>query len=124
MSATTDKPQPFRCRVGIAGSQVKAAIRDGHRMVPGVSLTMEDAAEPGDTVWVRILAAGTAKDKFFGPSGRRPKDITVFDVAQVVKGRIVEHWGVSDRFDLKARTGVLEGLAGPARNPVCAETVR
>jgi predicted SnoaL-like aldol condensation-catalyzing enzyme len=33
------------------------------------------------------------------------------DVARVVDGRIVEHWGVPDRFVVLAQTGVLDRLA-------------
>jgi len=33
---------------------------------------------------------------------------TVIDVATVRDGRIVEHWGVPDRFAILAQTGQLE----------------
>lgn len=105
-------------------AHVKAAIRDVHRMVPDMSFTIEDAAESGDTIWVRVRATGTATGEFFGPPSGRPVDITVVDVARVVEGRIVEHWGVPDRFALLAQTGVLERLAGPERNPLRAQAVR
>jgi predicted SnoaL-like aldol condensation-catalyzing enzyme len=39
-------------------------------------------------------------------------EITVIDVVRVVDGRIVEHWGVPDRFALLAQTGVLDRLQG------------
>ena len=86
-------------------------IRDVHRAFPGLSFTIEDSAEQGDTIWVRVRARGTASGPFFGPPGNRPIDITVFDVARIVDGRIVEHWGVPDRFALLAQTGVLDRLA-------------
>ena len=38
-------------------------------------------------------------------------DFTVIDVCRVVDGRIVEHWGVPDRFAALAQTGVLDRLA-------------
>jgi predicted ester cyclase len=34
----------------------------------------------------------------------------VVDIARIVDGRIVEHWGVPDRFALLAQTGVLGRL--------------
>jgi predicted ester cyclase len=64
-----------------------------------------------DTIWVRALGRGTATGPFFGAPSGRPLDFTVIDVARVVDGRIVEHWGVPDRFAVLAQTGVLARLA-------------
>jgi len=102
---------------GLAGrgaeavEHVKAAIRDVHRMAPDLGFTIEDAVESGDTIWVRVRGRGTATGPFFGPPSGRPLDFTVIDVARVVDGRIVEHWGVPDRFAVLAQTGVLARLA-------------
>ena len=102
---------------GLAGrgaeavEHVKAAIRDVHRMAPDLRFTIEDAVESGDTIWVRVRGRGTATGPFFGPPSGRPLDFTVIDVARVVAGRIVEHWGVPDRFAVLAQTGVLARLA-------------
>lgn len=104
---------------GLAGAgaeaiaHVKAAIRDVHTAVPDISFTIEDALESGDTIWMRLRARGTATGPFFGPPTGQPVDITVIDVARVVGGRIVEHWGVPDRFALLAQTGVLNRLTDP-----------
>ena len=54
---------------------------------------------------------GTATGPFFGPPSGRAVDFTVIDVCRVVDGRIVEHWGVPDRFAALAQTGVLDRLA-------------
>jgi predicted ester cyclase len=109
-------PDLVEHQFGLAGSgaaaiaHVKAAIADVHRAVPDMTFTIEDSATHGDTVWVRVRARGTATGPFFGPPSGRPVDITVIDVARVVDGLIVEHWGVPDRFALLAQTGVLERL--------------
>lgn len=89
---------------------VKDAIRQVHAMAPDMSFTIEDSVERGDTIWVRVRAQGTATGPFFGPPSGRPIDITVVDIARIVDGRIVEHWGVPDRFALLAQTGVLNRL--------------
>ena len=89
---------------------VKEAIRQVHAATPDMSFTIEDAVERGDTIWVRVRARGMATGPFFGPPSGRPIDITVIDIARVVDGRIVEHWGVPDRFALLAQTGVLRRL--------------
>ena len=90
---------------------VKDAIRDVHAMAPDMSFTIEDSVEHGDTIWVRVRAKGTATGPFFGPPSGRPVDITVVDIARIVDGRIVEHWGVPDRFALLAQTGILDRLS-------------
>ena len=101
---------------GLAGrgaeavEHVKAAVRDVHRMAPDLRFTIEDTVESGDTIWVRVRGRGTATGPFFGPPSGRPLDFTVIDVARVVDGRIVEHWGVPDRFAVLAQTGALDRL--------------
>jgi predicted ester cyclase len=90
---------------------VKAAIRDVHGAFPDMTFTIEDSVESGDTIWVRVRGRGTGAGPYFGPPSGKPVDITVIDVARVVDGRIVEHWGVPDRFAALAQTGVLARLA-------------
>jgi predicted ester cyclase len=94
-----------------AVANVKAAVRDVHRAVPDISFTIEDSVEAGDIIWTRVRAQGTATGPFFGPPSGRPIDFTVIDVARIIDGRIVEHWGVPDRFAMLAQTGVLDRLA-------------
>jgi predicted ester cyclase len=93
-----------------AVQHVKDAMRDLHSVVPDICFTIEDHVEAGDTIWVRVRARGTATGPFFGPPSGRPIDITVLDVARVIDGRIVEHWGVPDRFAMLAQTGILDRL--------------
>lgn len=91
-------------------NHVKAAIHDVHAAIPDIAFTIDDAVEHGDTIWMRVTARGTATGPFFGPPSHRPVTITIIDIARVVDGRIVEHWGVPDRFALLAQTGVLDRL--------------
>jgi predicted ester cyclase len=90
---------------------VKDAMRDVHQAVPDISFAIEDHVVSGDKIWVRVRARGTATGPFFGKPSGRPVDITVIDIARIVDGRIVEHWGVPDRFAMLAQTGVLDRLA-------------
>ncbi len=94
-----------------AVANVRAAIRDVNGAFPDIRFTIEDFVEDGDKIWVRARGRGTATGPFFGPPSGRPVDLTVIDVARVVDGRIVEHWGVPDRFAVLAQTGVLDRLA-------------
>ena len=57
------------------------------------------------------MPGGRPRGPFFGPPSGRPVDITVLDVTRVVDGRMVEHWGVPDRFAMLAQTGILDRLA-------------
>lgn len=106
-------PDLVEHQFGLAGvgaeaiAHVKAAIRDVHAAVPDMRFSIEDSVVEGDHVWVRVRGRGTNSGPFFGAPSGRPVDITVFDQARVVDGRIVEHWGVPDRFALLAQTGVL-----------------
>jgi predicted ester cyclase len=90
--------------------KLRAAIVDVHAMAPDIRYELEDWAERGGVTWVRVRATGTNTGPFFGPPSGAPIDITVIDVARVVDGRLVEHWGVPDRFALLAQTGVLARL--------------
>ena len=94
-----------------AVAHVRDAIRDVHRAFPDIRFTIEDAAESGDMIWVRVRGQATATGPYFGPPSGRPVDFTVIDVCRIVDGRIVEHWGVPDRFAVLAQTGVLGRLA-------------
>ncbi|TDU87222.1 SnoaL-like polyketide cyclase [Kribbella voronezhensis] len=110
-------PDVIEHQFGLAGSgaeaiaQIKRAIRDVHAMMPDVVYTIEDSVTHGDTVWARGRARGTATGPFFGPPSGAPIDIHLFEVARVVDGRIVEHWGCPDRFAVLAQTGALARLS-------------
>lgn len=110
-------PDLVEHQFGLAGPQdevlqhVKDAMREVKQAVPDIRFSIEDWVERGDTIWVRVHARGTATGPFFGPPSGRPVEFTVIDVARVVDGRIVEHWGVPDRFAMLAQTGLLDRLA-------------
>jgi hypothetical protein len=109
-----------------AREHVKAAIRDVHRVVPDISFSIEDSAEQGHKIWVRVRARGTATGPFFGPPSNKPIDITVFDLARVAGGRIVEHWEYPTASPCSRRPSCWTGwradndncrAAGPDRGP-------
>lgn len=110
-------PDLVEHQFGLAGTgaeavaHLKAAMADVHRAVPDMRFTIEDSVLDGERIWVRARGRGTASRPFFGPPSGSPIDITVIDVARVVEGRIVEHWGVPDRFAMLAQTGVLARLS-------------
>jgi len=89
-------------------AHVKAAILDLRRWLPDLTFTIEDTACVNGTAWVRASASGTNEGSVMGtePTHRRVT-VNVIDIARIVHGRIVEHWGVPDRFALLAQVGVL-----------------
>jgi predicted ester cyclase len=112
-----------------AREHVRAAIRDVHSAFSDISFTIEDFAEHGDKIWVQVRARGTASGPFFGPPSNKPVDITVFDLARVANGQILEHGGVPDPSPCSRRPGYLTGwrpdtvIATPAYVPRAADPV-
>ena len=112
-------PDMVEHQFGLAGEgmvaieHVKAAILDVHGMAPDLRFTIEDWATQGDRAWIRAVGRGTATGPFFGAPSGHPIELTIIDIARVSDGRIVEHWGVPDRFALLAQTGILDRLRPP-----------
>lgn len=80
----------------------KQAIAGLRAAFPDLHLTIDEMVSQGDKIWVRMTSRGTHTGTAFAgvaPSGR-PFTITVMDVCRFEGGRIVEHWGVPDRFAL------------------------
>lgn len=74
---------------------------------PDFTLTIEEMLAQGDQVWVRMTARGTNLGGFMGPPNGKSIRITVIDICRFEDGKIVEHWGVPDRFALLAQLGLL-----------------
>jgi predicted ester cyclase len=79
---------------------------------PDLQLTIEDMVADGDKVWIRMTARGTNRGPLMGPPTNKPMKITVFDVCRFENGKIVEHWGVPDRFAQLAQLGLLPQPTG------------
>jgi steroid delta-isomerase-like uncharacterized protein len=75
---------------------------------PDLKLTIEEMAEEGDMVWIRMTARGTHGGEFMGlPATGRKIEIAVFDMCRLKDGRITDHWGVPDRFAVMHQLGAL-----------------
>lgn len=113
-------PDLIEHQFGLAGvaeaaiAKVKRAIAEVHRGLPDLVFTVEDAAEAGDTVWVRATATATNTGPFMGPPTGKTVRFTVIDVARIRDGRIVEHWGVPDRFAILMQLGSIPLPVGGA----------
>ncbi len=87
---------------------LKNAIRFLRGSFPDFVLTIDDLIAEGDRVWVRMTGRGTHHGPLMGmPSTGKSFAITVFDECRFENGRIVEHWGVPDRFHQLLQLGLL-----------------
>jgi predicted SnoaL-like aldol condensation-catalyzing enzyme len=66
-----------------------------------LTLAIEDFVEHEDKVWVRMR--GTGSD----PRSGKSVVMDVFDICRFKDGKLVEHWGVPDRFALLHQVGAL-----------------
>jgi steroid delta-isomerase-like uncharacterized protein len=74
---------------------------------PDLHLAIEDMVADHDKVWIRMIAHGTNLGPLIGSPTGKSMTITVIDVCRFEDGKIVEHWGVPDRFAQMAQLGLL-----------------
>jgi predicted ester cyclase len=88
--------------------EFKGSIRFLRDTFAPFSLTIEDMVANQDMVWARMTGRGTDNKGLMGraPTGKSFA-ITVMDVCRFENGKIVEHWGVPDRFHQLAQLGLL-----------------
>ena len=88
-------------------SSVKRAITSLHFAFPDFSMTVEELVSNGDKVWGRMTARGTHKGQLgpMPPTGKRI-EITVIDIMRFKDGKLIEHWGVPDRFAMMEQLGL------------------
>jgi len=87
---------------GPSGAEIlRGQIADARREMPDMSIAVEDMVVDGDKIWARSVA------RTMHPATGKEVVITVFDLCRFEDGKIVEHWGVPDRFALLHQIGVL-----------------
>jgi predicted ester cyclase len=88
--------------------EFKGAIRFLRETFSPFSLTIEDMVADEDKVWARMTGRGTDSKGVMGqPPTGRSFAISVLDVCRFENGKVVEHWGVPDRFHQLAQLGLL-----------------
>ncbi len=78
-----------------------------YRAFPDYRLVIEDMVADEDKVWLRMKCTGTSKGGFMGPPNGKSFNVTVMDMIRLKDGKVVEHWGVPDRFALMMQLGLL-----------------
>jgi ketosteroid isomerase-like protein len=92
----------YLSKTDIPGPQIlKAQIEDARHSIKDLKLTIEAIVETDDTVWARSKATGV------DPRSGKPVTIDVMDICRFANGKLVEHWGVPDRFALLHQLGAL-----------------
>ena len=88
---------------------LKQAIAGLRRGIPDLTHTIEETVVAGDKLWARLTGRGTHSGPFMGvPPTGKSFTITVIDICRFAGGKIVEHWGVPDRFALMHQLGLLQ----------------
>jgi len=87
---------------------VKRGISFLHALSPDIEVTMAEVDAVADRVWAWVRARGTHSGAILGGPTGRPFEITVMDVCRFRDGKIVEHWGVADRFAQMMQLGLLQ----------------
>jgi predicted ester cyclase len=90
--APTDLPGP---------DILKTQIRQARAEVTNLHLTIGDMVVDGDKVWARSICTGT------DPRSGKAVPMTVMDICRFENGKLVEHWGVPDRFAMLHQAGAL-----------------
>jgi len=85
----------------------KSSIQFLRNSFADFSLTVEDLIIDGDKICARMTGRGTSTKEFMGyPSTGNSFEITVVDICRFENGKIVEHWGVPDRFHMMKQLGL------------------
>jgi ketosteroid isomerase-like protein len=91
---------------GMVSEKVLAAAKAGTSLMAGASRDKiveqyRRKVAANDTVWARCRATG------IDPRSGKPVAIDVVDICRFSDGKLVEHWGVPDRFALLHQIGAL-----------------
>jgi predicted SnoaL-like aldol condensation-catalyzing enzyme len=88
--------------------RIKRLIGGLRAAFPDLTCEMTHLVADGDLVWGHFRARGTHTGPFLGvPPTGKSMAIDVIDICRFEDGRIVEHWGVPDRFHQLAQLGLL-----------------
>ena len=92
----------YLAKTDVPGPEIlKDQIQTARTNLKGLVLTVEDLVENGDEVWARSTCTGT--DSGTG----KAITMTVIDICRFQNGKLVEHWGVPDRFAVLHQIGAL-----------------
>lgn len=96
-------------RFGSHGYEAVIAIVSGFMQAfPDLQFEIEDLVADGDRVASRMTARATHLGAYMGmPATGKSVSCSVFGIARVVNGKLVEHWGVTDELHLTEQIGLV-----------------
>jgi predicted SnoaL-like aldol condensation-catalyzing enzyme len=97
----------FNMREGKEG--LKKAILSLSNAFSNHEYELLNSTVTGDIVWTHYGSNGEHTGRFMGQEPTNKKfTIDVIDIARIENGKLVEHWGVPDRFALLMQLGFLQ----------------
>jgi predicted ester cyclase len=92
----------YLSRAHLSGPEIlKDQIATARATVQGLTLTAERIVEDGDAIWALLRGFGTESR-----SGKSV-DFAVMDICRFENGKLIEHWGIPDRFAIMHQSGAL-----------------
>jgi ketosteroid isomerase-like protein len=92
----------YPTKTHLAGAEIlKDQITSARATVHNLTLVPEQIADVSDAVWALLRGSGIE-----ARSGK-PVSFYVMDICRFKDGRLIEHWGVPDRFAILHQTGAL-----------------
>jgi steroid delta-isomerase-like uncharacterized protein len=101
----------------LTAAQQKARLTGLRTAFPDLNLKIEDMSAEGDRVSVRMTVTGTHQGTFMGiaPTGKKVT-IAAFETVRIANGKVVEHWGGPDTYDLLTQVSPVEANMALARS--------
>jgi C-1 hydroxylase len=96
-------------RMGSHGFDKVISIVSGFMTAfPDLQFEIEDLVADGDRVASRMTARATHTGEYMGmPATGKSVKCSVFGIARVADGKLVEHWGVTDELQLMQQVGIV-----------------
>jgi steroid delta-isomerase-like uncharacterized protein len=96
-------------RMGSHGFDKVISIVSGFMAAfPDLQFEIEDLVADGDRVASRMTARATHTGEYLGmPATGKSVKCSVFGIARVSDGKLIEHWGVTDELQLMQQVGIV-----------------
>ena len=91
-----------------APSSVRGSVEMLHRAFPDLGVDVLDLVAEGDRVAAFLRLSGTNTGTYRrGGATHRQASMRAFFIWRIADGRLVESWGVADRFDFLQQLGII-----------------